>query len=278
MQHFRASDAAELAYAESGSGSPAIVFIHGWQAEGAVWASVVEALGPSARLVSVDLRGSGESRTAAGPYNLERYAADLRELIEARGLAPAVLVGHSMGATVALRLAVDAPQLVRGLVLIAPVPASGGGYSPKGEAYLKATAGDPTAARNWLSRTFASAPDETILGRLCAAAAKTERATALESFESWAHADFAESTRSISAPALVVGPQHDNPDVSENTVAAFLPNAVFVPLPETAHYAILEKPDAIADWIWEFVASFGSAQDDNDSAQDDNDSAGSDTS
>jgi pimeloyl-ACP methyl ester carboxylesterase len=253
VQHFGAGDGAELAYLESGSTSPAIVFVHGWQAESAVWAPIVEALGPNAHAVAIDLRGSGESRNAKGPYSLERYAADLRELIEARRLGAAVIVGHSMGATVALRLAVDAPQLVRALVLIAPVPASGGGFSPKGETYLKATAGDPAASRNWLSRTFAGAPDEAALERLCRAAEKTARATALESFESWAHAAFAESTRKICAPALVIAPEHDNPDVSERKVAALLPNARYVVLRDSAHYAIVEKPQEMAELIKDFV-------------------------
>lgn len=249
MQHFRASDGTKLAYTESGSKPPAILFIHGWQAAALVWAPVVDALGPSVRAVTVDLRGNGESRPAAGPFSLERYASDLRELIEALNLAPAVLVGHSMGATVALRLAVDAPQLLRALVLIAPVPASGGGYSPKGEAYLKATAGDPVATRNWLARTLCGTPDGTVLDSLCKAAAQTDRATTLESFESWAHAGFAESTRSIAVPTLVIAPQFDNPGLYEAKVAALLPNARFVVLPDAAHYAIVEKPREIAQLI-----------------------------
>ncbi len=253
MQLFRASDGAELAYFERGTSLPAIVFVHGWQGDNTAWAGIVDALGPTARTLSVDLRGSGESRAAAGPYNLERFATDLRELIEARGLAPAVLAGHSMGATVALRLAVDAPGVVAGLILIAPVPASGGGYSPKGEAYLKSTAGDPVAVRKWLARTFAGAPDETALGRLCASAAMTGREAALESFESWAHADFAEATRAISAPVLVIAPQHDIPEVPETKVAALLRNARYVVVPDSAHYAIVEKPREIAAMIREFM-------------------------
>jgi pimeloyl-ACP methyl ester carboxylesterase len=249
MRPFRTSDGANVAYSRSGTGSESVIFVHGWQAEGAVWAPIVDALGSNVDAITVDLRGSGESRGAGGPYSLARYAADLRELIEALDVAPVVLVGHSMGATVALRLAVDAPQLARGLVLIAPVPASGGGYSPKGEAFLKATAGEPVAARNWLSRTFAGTPDEAVLDRLCASAAKTDRATALESFEDWAHADFAESTRSISVPVLVIAPERDNPEVSETKVAALIPNARFVVLPGSAHYAILEKPREIAELI-----------------------------
>ncbi|MGA9945502.1 MAG: alpha/beta fold hydrolase, partial [Candidatus Cybelea sp.] len=148
MEWFRADDGAELAFVESGFGEPALMFVHGWQADHTVWAGVIDALGPQMHTIAADLRGSGESMRASGPYRLERFARDLHALINARGVGPVVVVGHSMGGTVALRFAVDYPQATRGLVLVAPVPASGGRYSQKGEAYLRATAGDPAAVRS----------------------------------------------------------------------------------------------------------------------------------
>ena len=96
-------------------------------ADRSVWNDVVAELESSVRTHAVDLRGSGAASAVPGPYTLERYAADLRELIESLELGPVVVVGHSMGATVALRLAVDAPEVVRALVLIAPIPAGGSG-------------------------------------------------------------------------------------------------------------------------------------------------------
>jgi pimeloyl-ACP methyl ester carboxylesterase len=254
VQFFRASDGARLAFTDAGSGAPALVFVHGWQADGTAWRDLRAALAPGVRSISVDLRGSGASAAAPGPYHLNRFAADLRELIDALGIAPIVLVGHSMGATVALALAVDAPRLVRGLVMIAPVPASGGGFSPKGAAYLQATAGNEEAAKAWLTRTFAQAPDAAVLARLSAAAARTPRVVALESFDSWAYADFAEATKRVQTPALVLAPALDVPETVERKVAALLPNAQYEVLPDCAHYAIVERPEAIAQLIRAFVA------------------------
>lgn len=264
MQIFRAADGAELTYEEGGAGSPAVLFIHGWQADRSVWREAIEALGPGVRAIAVDLRGAGTSRNALGPFALERFATDLRELVESLGVGPIILVGHSMGGTVALRFALDAPLLTRGLVLISPVPASGGDYSEKGEAYLRATAGDADAARKWLARTFAGTPDEAMLERVCAAAGRADRDASLESFESWARADFAEATRSITAPVLVIAPQHDVPEMYQRKVAALLPNARYVVLPECGHYAILERPREIAELIREFLGelSLDSARDD----------------
>lgn len=253
MQRFRASDGVEFAYIEQGSGDARLLFVHGWQADHTVWNDVIAELGSGARSVTVDLRGSGASSGAGGPHNLERYAADLRELIEALGIGPVVVVGHSMGATVALRLAVDAPELVRGLILVAPIPAGGAGFSPKGADYLRATAGNPTAARKWLSAMFAGEPDAAVLQRLCDAAGKTPRDAALESFESWVNADFAEATRAISAPAIVVAPERDNPETYQRKVAALLPNARFVELRDCGHYAMVERPGEVAALIGEMM-------------------------
>lgn len=253
MHKFRAADGAVLAYEDRGAGLPAVLFVHGWQAEHSVWRETIEALGPEVQTIAVDLRGGGESRYAAGPFALERFAADLRDLVEFLHAGPVVVAGHSMGGTVALRFAIDARELTRGLVLISPVPASGGGYSTKGEAYLRSTAGDAEAARAWLTRTFAGDPGDALLERVCAAAASADREASLESFESWAHADFADATRSIIVPALVIAPEHDVPDVYERKVAALLPNGHYVTLPECGHYAILERPHEIAALIRRFL-------------------------
>ncbi len=249
MQQFRTSDGGEFAYVEQGSGNARLLFVHGWQADRTVWNDVIAELRHGTRSVTVDLRGSGASGGARGPYSLERFAADLREVVEALGIGPLVVVGHSMGATVALRLAVDAPELVSGLILIAPGPAGGSGFSPKGADYLRATAGNPVAARKWLSAMFAGEPNAGVVDRLCDAAEKAPRDAALESFESWANADFADATSAISAPAVVVAPERDNPEMYQRKVAALLPNARFVELPDCGHYAIVERPDEIAALI-----------------------------
>jgi pimeloyl-ACP methyl ester carboxylesterase len=253
VKRFRASDGAQLAYSDSGSGAPTFVFVHGWQGDRAVWRDIVAALGPEIRSITVDQRGSGESNAAPGPYALERLSTDLHELITSLDVAPVVIVGHSMGGTVALRFAVDYPQATQGLVLIAPVPASGGSFSERRVEYLRATAGDPVAVRAWLARTLSAEHDAATLDRLCAAAALTPREAALGSFASWGFADFADATRRIVAPALVIAPEHDAAESVERNVAALLPNAEYVVLPKGAHYAIVEQPQEIAELIRRFL-------------------------
>jgi pimeloyl-ACP methyl ester carboxylesterase len=154
-----------------------------------------------------------------------------------------------MGAQIAMRLTLDAPELVRALVLVAPVPASGAGFSEKGAAYLRATVGNRDAARKWLARTFRNPPEAEKFERLCDAAARTAPDAALESFESWTNADFADETKAIRVPVVVIAPEHDDPEMYERKVAALLPNARFVVLRDAAHYAIMEKPREVAGVI-----------------------------
>jgi pimeloyl-ACP methyl ester carboxylesterase len=65
---------------------------------------------------AVSQRGHGGSAMAQGSFGTRAFAADAAALIEALGLAPVVVIGHSMGAANALRLAIDRPELVRGVV------------------------------------------------------------------------------------------------------------------------------------------------------------------
>jgi pimeloyl-ACP methyl ester carboxylesterase len=65
---------------------------------------------------AVSQRGHGGSAMAQGSFGTRDFAADAAALIEALGLPPVVVIGHSMGAANALRLAIDRPELVRGVV------------------------------------------------------------------------------------------------------------------------------------------------------------------
>lgn len=226
-----------------------LLFIHGWQADHRVWDGVIADLSPKFHCVAVDLPGSGASRDAGGPYTLERFAAGLLEVIEEHGLAPVVVVGHSMGAKIALQLAVDAPDAVKSLVLIAPVPTGPAGFSEKGIAGLRETCGNAENARRWLNRLFAGEPDPAALDLVCDAAADTPSEAGLEALTSWSTTDLTDASRSLTVPAIVVAPERDNVEMQKDKVAALLSNARFVTVADAGHYAMFEKPQEIAEII-----------------------------
>jgi pimeloyl-ACP methyl ester carboxylesterase len=104
-----------------------VVGIHGLTANHRCWMSMAETLAPDDRLVAYDLRGRGDSDKPESGYSLAAHARDLGALLDRLELRRVVLMGHSLGAAIALRFAVDHPARVRRLVLI------DGGFDPRAE-------------------------------------------------------------------------------------------------------------------------------------------------
>lgn len=112
-----------LAYQTSGPpDAPPLVLLHALGEDATDWEAVVPALARSRRVYALDLRGHGRSDWP-GDYSLELMQADVLRFLNALGLGPVDLIGHSMGGIVAYLLAEDHPQRVSRLVLEdVPVP------------------------------------------------------------------------------------------------------------------------------------------------------------
>ena len=112
----RANDVSLAVHEWPGRG-PAIVAVHGLTSNHTVWYSIADALGGSHRILAHDLRGRGDSDKPATGYSLAHHAADLRALLDHFRLARAILMGHSLGAHIAVRFATLHPDRVSKLVL-----------------------------------------------------------------------------------------------------------------------------------------------------------------
>ena len=253
MQQFSAPDGAGVSYSDSGGAGPALLFVHGWQGDHSIWDPIVAQLRASFRCIAPDLRGFGASSRAASPYTLEQYSEDLRALVHFLQLQRVVVLGHSMGGKVAVRFALDAPDLVEALVLVAPVPLGPAGFSEKGVAYLRATAGNASAAREWLAKTIMAPPSAAVLDRLCDVASGACATAVAEALDSWVVTDLSDEAKAVAARALVIGFQHDAPERVRDKAAALLPNARFEEVPDCAHYAVLERPAPVAELIEAFI-------------------------
>jgi len=96
---------------------PNLVLLHGWGMNGAVWQPLVKRLSKLFTLHIVDLPGMGLSRPIE-PFHLHAVAEKVAEILPAN----ADIVGWSLGAQVAMRIALDYPDLVRRLVLVGATP------------------------------------------------------------------------------------------------------------------------------------------------------------
>jgi pimeloyl-ACP methyl ester carboxylesterase len=97
---------------------PVVVCVHGLTANHTCWASVADVLSPARRLIAYDLRGRGESDKPEHGYSLMHHTEDLLGLLDHFGLEKAVLIGHSLGAHIAVRFAATYPERVDRLVLV----------------------------------------------------------------------------------------------------------------------------------------------------------------
>ena len=259
MSSYRASDGALLSYTEAGArGELPLLLLHGWQADGSVWSLLPERLHERFRTVAIDFRGSGASAGAPGPYTVERFARDVGDLIETLDLDPALVVGHSMGGAVAQRLAIDRPEAVEGLVLVAPVAAGGFAFRPSLAAALRDTAGDPLKTSAWLAQLTVREPPPEARDVLRRAAAGVPAAVALETFDSWTGLHFAGEAATIETPALVIAPEADRPMTPEflqEHVVALLRNSRLERFADCGHYVQIDEPERLARAIEAFAST-----------------------
>jgi pyruvate dehydrogenase E2 component (dihydrolipoamide acetyltransferase) len=110
------------------AGTP-VVLIHGYAGDLNNWLFNLEALAAVAPVIAIDLPGHGGSSKDVGDGSLKTLADTVAAALDALGVGEAHLVGHSLGAAVAARLAIDHPGLARTLTLIAPAGLSSTGVS-----------------------------------------------------------------------------------------------------------------------------------------------------
>ena len=114
------SDKEKLYVLDSGGDRPVVLLIHGFGASHTSWISIRPKLQERYRVIAVDLPGHGYSDKYEGDYSIKAVAAKLLKLLDLKGIKRAHVVGHSWGTAISLSLAVQAPDRVRSLTLMAP--------------------------------------------------------------------------------------------------------------------------------------------------------------
>lgn len=145
-------DGERIHYVERGEGKP-ILMIHGLGGTlHHLRRPLMEEFGDGYRLIALDRPGSGYStRAAAGDASLAEQARFVARFIDVMGLERPLLVGHSLGGAIALATALDHPEKVSGLALIAPLTAHGDALPPE----FRALAIGSPLRRRLVARTIA---------------------------------------------------------------------------------------------------------------------------
>ena len=106
-----------ITWESNGSGDP-VLFLHGLGGGLLDWEPQVPAFSSKYRMLRLDVRGHGNSDKPKGKYEVEEFTRDAIAVLKAAGVERTHVVGLSMGGMIALQLAVDAPAMVRSLVLV----------------------------------------------------------------------------------------------------------------------------------------------------------------
>lgn len=110
------ADGSHIAYGVSGEGDLAIVFVHGWLCDHAVWQSQIDYFSNKYQVIWLDLAGHGESKATRKQFTMTAFAQDVLAVVDAAGGDEIILVGHSMGGPIGIEAAKRLEQRVVGIV------------------------------------------------------------------------------------------------------------------------------------------------------------------
>ncbi|SHF66906.1 alpha/beta fold hydrolase [Streptoalloteichus hindustanus] len=241
-----------------GEGAHRVIALHGWFGDHRSFAPLWPDLDPDRFTWAFpDYRGYGGNRDLPGEYTLEEIAADVLALADHLGWDRFSLVGHSMGAVAAQRVLAVAPERVRRLVGVNPVPASGVPLDEQGWALFSGAAADPDKRRAIIDFTTGGRLSGRWLDRMVRTSLESSRPEAVAAYlPRWARADFAATIRGSRLPVGVFVGVHDpalTVELMRATWLAHYPDAELCLLAGAGHYPMEETPIGLLSGVEEFL-------------------------
>ncbi|HLY37370.1 MAG TPA: alpha/beta hydrolase [Candidatus Binatia bacterium] len=242
-----------LRYDRVGAG-PAVLLIHGWTFNRTVWERQVLALRDRHTVITVDLRGHGESSHPRTGYTISAMATDLEHLVRALNVPQVVLVGWSMGGIVALDLARRLGERVRGLALVCTT--AGGLMAADNdlavpekevEEMKAAMAADFRGfARQFATRLFKRGPESPFHAWAVDQTQKTPPQVALACMDAVFAIDFRPALKTLDVPTAVIHGRHDAvfPPAHGEALKKGIKGATLTILEDSGHTPFLEEPEA----------------------------------
>jgi pimeloyl-ACP methyl ester carboxylesterase len=243
-------DDVDIYYEIHGSG-PALLLTHGYSASSQMWLPQIEDLSEHHTLILWDMRGHGRSAAPEDPaaYSETLTTGDMAALLRHLGFEHAVVGGLSLGGYMSLAFYADYPEMVQALLVFDTGPgfkkdAAREGWNrtarERAEAYEQSLADDP----GYRSPVEAAAARRTILGLSYAARYLLTQSTSR----------VIDSLPGIRVPTLVLAGAEDTPFLAATDyMAAKIPGARKVVIPEAGHTANLDQPVAFNRAVLEFL-------------------------
>lgn len=244
------TSAGALFAAQRGEDGPALLFIHGAGGTHQHWGHQLNDLATFARIIAPDLPGYGRSPGPA-PATIAGYADQLLALLDTLGITRAVLAGHSMGAAIALHLAIEQPARIAGLALL-----GGGARMRVAPAFVDGLERDPLATAAQISTyLYADEAPSDLVSEGSAAFQRNDPATLRNSFIACDLFDVRERLAEVICPTLIICGEHDKmtPPKLSTALQSAISNARLEILPDTGHMPMLERPAEVTAMLRELL-------------------------
>lgn len=256
------STGVHLPYVEQGdpTGVP-VVFLHGYTDSWRSYELALPFLPPSIHAFALTQRGHGDADRPTAGYATRDFAADVAAFLDSQELESAVIAGHSMGSSVALRFAQDFPERTRGLVLIGAFARYA--LNPAIVEFWETAVSsledpiDPAFVRAFQESTLGQPIPPAFLEAIIAESLQVPARVWRDAFAALLTDEHLSSPEDIQAPALLVWGDQDAfvPKMDQYQLLARLPDARLKIYDGIGHAIQWEAPERFATDVVDFVAS-----------------------
>ena len=249
-----------LRYVEQGdsSGVP-VLFLHGLSDSWHSFELVLPHLPESIRAFALTQRGHGDSSRPPADYRFHVFAADVAAFMDALHLEAAVIVGHSMGSSIAQCFAIDHPERTLGLVLVASFASLSN--NPVAQELWDSVVSemedpvDPGFVREFQESTLAQAVPQAFLETIVQESLKLPARVWRAVVEGSLQDDFSEELNKITAPTLLVWGDEDQmvPRSDQNAQTVAIAGSRLVVYQGVGHAVHWEEPERFASDLVAFI-------------------------
>ncbi|MBR7133444.1 MAG: alpha/beta hydrolase [Clostridia bacterium] len=229
-------------YSDTGIGIP-VLLLHGWGSSFDVYKGVIAALSDRCRLVAVNFPGCGKTDTMKEPWRLEDYCDFVLKFISEIGLENPIMIGHSHGGRVILKMAAERLVNPPKIVLL-----DSAGLIPKKSAKQKLRAKSFKAIKGVLSLPIIKNHSQGLLDKARRHYGSADYNAAPEvlrkTLVSLVNTDLRDIIHNISCPTLLIWGDKDTatPLSDAKIIEGLIPDAGLCVLEGTGHYSFCEKP------------------------------------
>ena len=238
-------DGVHIEYRVAGKGDPAIVLIHGWATDANYWNAQIAPLQAKYTVVAVDLAGHGGSTKSRSDWSMEKYGEDVATVVQRIPNQQVILVGHSMGGTVALEAARTLGNRVIGIIVVDALKSVG--LPPLSPSQIETRVAPFRtdfigAVRKYVSEElFEKGADPLFVQKVAYDMSLEPPDVGVASLEALLSMDFKTVLPDIKVPVLAIN--SDLGATDDARIRKALPTFESDVIPHTSHFLMMEVPD-----------------------------------